>query len=120
MIDACLLGWEIEKVFSVTLNNVTADDVAVGFVRKRVNGWKGSVLNRDYIHMRRDADILNLIVNEGLKSMHESIAAIRNSVRYIRASPVRLQKFMGYVEREKIDCKGSLVLDVPIRWNSPS
>lgn len=50
--------------------------------------------------------------------MHDSIAAIRNSVRYIRSSPARLQNFRECVEREKISYKGGLVLDVPTRWNS--
>ncbi|XP_074328028.1 zinc finger BED domain-containing protein RICESLEEPER 2-like [Apium graveolens] len=50
--------------------------------------------------------------------MHDSIAAIRTSVRYIRSSPSRLQKFRSCVEKEKIDYKGGLVLDVQTRWNS--
>lgn len=50
--------------------------------------------------------------------MHDSIAAIRNSVRYIRSSASRLQKFRSCVEKEKIEYKGGLVLDVHTRWNS--
>ena len=77
-----------------------------------------SVLDGEFIHLRCGTHILNLIVGDGLKDLHDSIAAIRNSVRYIRSSPSRLQKFNACVEREKIDYKGGLVLDVPTRWNS--
>ncbi|KAK1401304.1 hypothetical protein POM88_000909 [Heracleum sosnowskyi] len=67
---------------------------------------------------RCGAHIVNLIVNDGLTKLHDSIAAIRNSVRYIRSSPARLQKFKACVEKEKIDYKGGLILDVLTRWNS--
>ncbi|KAL8113391.1 hypothetical protein AgCh_020640 [Apium graveolens] len=118
VIEACLLDWGVEKVFTVTVDNATANDGAVGFVKRRVNAWKGSVLDGEFMHVRCGAHILNLIVNDGLKELHDSIAAIRNSVRYIRSSPVRLLKFKGCAEREKIDYKGGLVLDVTMRWNS--
>lgn len=118
VIEACLLGWKLEKIFSVTLDNATANDVAVNFVKRRVNGWKGSVLDGEYLHVRCGAHIVNLIVTKGLEKMHDSIAAIRNSVRYIRSSPARLQKFKACVERERINYKGGLVLDVSTRWNS--
>ena len=64
------------------------------------------------------AHILNLVVSDGLKKLHSSIVAVRNAVRYVRSTPVRLQKFKMCIEREKINYKGSLVLDVPTRWNS--
>ena len=64
------------------------------------------------------AHILNLVVSNGLKKLHSSIVAVRNAVSYVRSSSVRLQTFKMCVEREKINYKGSLVLDVPTRWNS--
>ncbi|GKV13314.1 hypothetical protein SLEP1_g24341 [Rubroshorea leprosula] len=68
--------------------------------------------------MRCCAHILNLIVNEGLKNLHDSILKIRNAIRYVRASPSRMQRFKGCVEREKIQCKSLVCLDVSTRWNS--
>uniref|UniRef100_A0A803QDT8 Uncharacterized protein n=1 Tax=Cannabis sativa TaxID=3483 RepID=A0A803QDT8_CANSA len=118
MIESCLLSWGIEKVFAVTVDNASANDVAVSLVKRRVNAWKESVLDGDFMHFRCCAHIVNLIVTEGLKYLHDSIAAIRNVVRYIRSSPARLGKFKACAEREKIDYKGGLILDVPTRWNS--
>ena len=90
VIEACLLGWGIENVISITVDNASANDVAVAFVKRRVNAWNGSILDGEHMHLRCCAHIVNLIVNEGLKEMHNSIAAIRNCVRYIRSSPSRL------------------------------
>ncbi|KAK1394229.1 zinc finger BED domain-containing protein RICESLEEPER 2-like [Heracleum sosnowskyi] len=117
-IETCLLSWGIEKVFTVTLDNASSNKEVVAFVRRRVNAWKGDVLGGENMHMKCGAHIVNLIVNDGLKEMHDSIAAIRNSVRYIRSSPARLQKFKICAEKEKIEYKGGLVLDVQTRWNS--
>ena len=89
----CLFGWGIEKVFTVTLDNASTNKEAVAFVRRRVNAWKRAILGGENMHMRCGAQIVNLIINKGLKDMHDCIAAIRNSVRYIRPSPARLQKF---------------------------
>ncbi|KAM6557017.1 hypothetical protein CsatB_004036 [Cannabis sativa] len=113
----------IEKVFAVTVDNASANDVVVSLVKRRINAWKGSILDGDFMHFRCCAHIVNLIVNEGLKYLHDSIAAIRNVVRGLkrgryRSSPARLGKFKACAEREKIDYKGGLILDVPTRWNS--
>uniref|UniRef100_A0A2N9EDS0 hAT-like transposase RNase-H fold domain-containing protein n=1 Tax=Fagus sylvatica TaxID=28930 RepID=A0A2N9EDS0_FAGSY len=42
-----------------------------------------------FLHMRCCAHILNLIVQDGLKDIHESIAKVRNAVRYAKSSPKR-------------------------------
>ena len=70
------------------------------------------------MHMRCYAHILNLIVQSGLKSIHESIAKVRNAVQYVRASPARFEKLQEYVDKEIIKAKCLLSLDVSTRWNS--
>ena len=64
------------------------------------------------------AHILNLIVRDGLTMVRESIARIRNVVRYVRSSPMRANTFKSCIEGEKITYKGSVILDVATRWNS--
>ncbi|KAL5571370.1 hypothetical protein UlMin_020967 [Ulmus minor] len=105
LIESCLQTWGIEKVYTITLDNASANDVAVGILKRRVNGWNGTVLDGDYMHVRCAAHIINLIVESGLKEMHKSICAIRNAVRYIRLSTSRLEKFAMCVLKEKIDFK---------------
>ena len=118
LIEHCMHGWGIEKVLTVTMENATTNDVAINVLKRRVNGWNGVVLDGEFMHQRCIAHIVNLIVTEGLKEINGSIVAIRNVMKYVKSSPVRLQKFKVYVEREKIDYKGLLILNVPTRWNS--
>ena len=73
----------IENVFTITVDNVTANDIVDSILKRRVNGWEWSVLNGEYMHVRCCAHILNLIVSDCLKELHHSISAIRAAVRYI-------------------------------------
>ncbi|KAF7838915.1 zinc finger BED domain-containing protein RICESLEEPER 2-like [Senna tora] len=89
-----------------------------GLSEKRVKNWNGLVCDGDYLHVRCCAHILNLVVNDGLKDLHNSISAIRNAVRYVSSSPARLQRFKDLVQKEKIDCKALVCLNIVTRWNS--
>ncbi|KAI3454733.1 hypothetical protein Pfo_011396 [Paulownia fortunei] len=97
-IEECLIYWGINKILTIT--------------------WKDVILNNDYMHIRCCAHIINLIVKEGLEKQNEVIMRVRNTVKYIRSSPVRLKAFKKCVEKEKINSKSLVCLDVETRWNS--
>ena len=70
------------------------------------------------MHIRYVAYILNLIVHDGLKDVSNSVKKVRDVVRYIRNSPMRLRKFKEYAELVGIESNACINLDVPTRWNS--
>ncbi|XP_027768504.1 zinc finger BED domain-containing protein DAYSLEEPER-like [Solanum pennellii] len=77
----CLKEWNIDKkVFSITLDNVTA--------------------------------------NDRLKAATNSLIAIRESVKHVRGSDGRMQKFEQCVKQVGIETNLGLRLDVVTRWNS--
>ncbi|KAK5838261.1 zinc finger BED domain-containing protein RICESLEEPER 2-like [Gossypium arboreum] len=118
VIEKCLLNWGIDKLFTVTVDNASSNDVVIGYLRKIFNPRWGLVQNGKYLHMRCMAHIVNLIVVEGLKEMNKFVERVRGAARYVRQSPARLQKFKECVVVEKIECKKMLCLDVCTRWNS--
>lgn len=74
-------------------------------------------MKSNHIHIRCVAHILNLIVNDGLQDIDDSINHVRAVIKFVRQSPTRHQKFKECVLIEKIESKG-LLCYVPTRWNS--
>ena len=112
-VESCLLKWGIDRLFTITAENASSNDVAVDYVKKKTKERDGSILGDEFMHMHCCAHILNLIVQSGLKSIHKSIA--KNAVQYVRGSPARFEKFQECVKNEKIKDKCLLSLDVPTR-----
>ena len=96
-----LLDWGIENIFTVTLDNATANSVAIKHLKARINDWKGVILENNILHVRYNAHILILIVKEGLSEQNESISRVRLAVKYVN--------FKSYVEKIKLDTRGFLV-----------
>ncbi|TXG66426.1 hypothetical protein EZV62_007701 [Acer yangbiense] len=49
IIEACLLDWGIERVFTITVDNASANDVAVKYVKRKLSNWvtDGIILEED-------------------------------------------------------------------------
>ncbi|KAG8649371.1 hypothetical protein MANES_08G086122v8 [Manihot esculenta] len=107
-VESCLLNWGIKRVFTVTVDNTSSNDVAVTYLKKKINGWGFGILNCKYLHMRCIAHIINLVVVNGLKENIEVVKRVREAVRY----------FKSCCEMEGIQSKYHLSLDVSTRWNS--
>ncbi|RZC67623.1 hypothetical protein C5167_011320 [Papaver somniferum] len=123
MLEECLLDWELPGVFTITLDNVSANDLAIDYLREdghlkeQVISSNG-VLNTKFMQVRCAAHVLALVVNAGLGEYHMDIKRVRAVVKHVMSSPARLSKFMDCAKQEKIDCRKGLVLDVDTRWNS--
>ncbi|XP_019196303.1 PREDICTED: zinc finger BED domain-containing protein RICESLEEPER 2-like [Ipomoea nil] len=117
-LENCLLEWGLRDVFSVTVDNASSNDTAMGFLKKKMVSWGSSTVRTKYLHMRCIAHILNLVVQDGLKDCDSSVKKVREVVRYVRNSPTRLKKFRDLADWLSIEQRSSLCLNVPTRWNS--
>lgn len=81
----CMVEWGIRRVFTIIVNNATANSTALeSFVDSfKLIGDDALVLNGDYMHVRCCAHIVNLVVKDGLHEFDASVAAVRNSVQYV-------------------------------------
>ncbi|PHT55519.1 hypothetical protein CQW23_04005 [Capsicum baccatum] len=114
-IKSCLLDWEIKNLFTVTFDNASANDVAITHLKQKIGDWKGVIMRNNFLHVRCNAHILNLIVKDGLSEQNESISRVRNIVKYVKSSSVIAASFKSYVEKVKLDTNGLLSLDVETR-----
>ncbi|KAK2651874.1 hypothetical protein Ddye_011730 [Dipteronia dyeriana] len=44
IVESCLLDWGIEKVFTITVDNASADKVAIDYVKRKMRNWNESKL----------------------------------------------------------------------------
>ncbi|XP_019241756.1 PREDICTED: zinc finger BED domain-containing protein RICESLEEPER 2-like [Nicotiana attenuata] len=115
----CLKEWGIDKkVFSITLDNATANDSLQNILKGHLRLQKSLLCDGEFFHVRCSAHILNLIVQEGLKAASDSLFSIRESVKYVKGSNGRKQKFEQCVKEVGIETNLGLRLDVSTRWNS--
>ena len=52
MVELCLREWGIDKIFTVTIDNASSDDVAIDYLRRKTKDREDSILSCEFIHMR--------------------------------------------------------------------
>ncbi|KAK8636160.1 hypothetical protein V6N13_004868 [Hibiscus sabdariffa] len=117
-LEKCIQDWGIERIFTISVDNASANTVGVEYLRKKLNHRNVCVANGKYMHTICVARVINLIMQEGVKHASVSVDRVRAAARYIRASPSRIKKFYKCAEEEMIETKAHLCLYVPTRWNS--
>nr|GEU94013.1 hypothetical protein [Tanacetum cinerariifolium] len=85
---SCLVkSWGIEKkLFTITLDNASANDCCVDLLKNQFRLMKSLVYDGTLFHLKCCAHILNLIVQDGLKKIDEAVDKIRVSVKCIKGS----------------------------------
>ncbi|XP_062105539.1 zinc finger BED domain-containing protein RICESLEEPER 2-like [Humulus lupulus] len=115
-IELCLLEWGISKLFTITVDNASSNDVSIRYLRRKFKEKeKGLILDGKFLHVRCCAHIVNLIVTEGLKEKHGSIAAIRN------VAFDRMQSYVNYMKYfDEVDKDGKLKEGPPtdVDWDN--
>lgn len=80
MVEKCLVFWGISKVFTITVDNASSNDLAIKYLKRKLTSWGTSVLDAEFLHMRCGAHILGLIVRDGLKDEHHTVLKVRCQV----------------------------------------
>ncbi|XP_019185292.1 PREDICTED: zinc finger BED domain-containing protein RICESLEEPER 1-like [Ipomoea nil] len=118
-LENCLIDWGITKVFTITVDNASANDSALRIFKTKVRCWREDplILGGEFLHVCCCAHILILIVKDGLAVVGNSVVSVRNAVKYVRSSNCRFQAFQIRAEQDNLS-RGSLILDCNTRWNS--
>ncbi|CAJ2678656.1 unnamed protein product [Trifolium pratense] len=115
-----LSDWGIEKkVFSITLDNASANDSMQNFLKEHLGISNSLLLKGEYFHIRCSAHVLNLIVQDGLKTISDALHKIRQSITYVRVTESRTLAFFECAKNiGDIDTAIGLRTDCVTRWNS--
>ncbi|WVZ62887.1 hypothetical protein U9M48_012579 [Paspalum notatum var. saurae] len=116
-----MVKWYVEKrLFALTLDNASANEVAVRDIITdlNVNGNASLVCDGIFFHVRCACHILNLVARDGLSIIAPTIDNIRALVLAVKGSPLQWEELMKRATECGLDTSKGLSLDVATRWNS--
>ncbi|XP_017190530.1 zinc finger BED domain-containing protein RICESLEEPER 2-like [Malus domestica] len=117
-LEVCLNNWGIDNVFSITVDNGSANDTAIAYMKRRLKSNGTLLLDRTPLHMRCACHILNLTVKDGMTELSLEIEGIRNCVKFIHSSPTKLETFREYCILMRFDKMLNILFDVVTRSNA--
>ena len=104
----------LNKVFSVTLDNASANNKAMDKLKPVLKEYLGSDL---FLHQRCACHIINLIVKEALVAVSALIDAFRTAISWINSSNIRVAAYKSYCMASGTRPR-KFALDMDVRWNS--
>jgi hypothetical protein len=114
-----IVDWNLDrKLIALTLDNASANDKCVEGVVSKLNKISPLVCDGIFFHVRCMNHILNLVAQDGLKTIASAIANIRNTVAIVKNSTLQYEYFKKCASECNLNEKTELMLDVPTRWNS--
>ncbi|KAL4587636.1 hypothetical protein LXL04_000508 [Taraxacum kok-saghyz] len=118
VVETCLIEWGIENILTISVDNASANDVAIEFLKKNFQNSNKCLLNGKWTHIRCVAHVLNLVVQDGVKKVGSAVENVRWACRWIRQAPSRIDKFAKFSKLVTNGTTKHLTRDVSTRWNS--
>ncbi|KAL6606763.1 hypothetical protein ACP70R_042416 [Stipagrostis hirtigluma subsp. patula] len=108
-----LVKWYVEKkMFSVTLDNASANEVAVKDLIVELKKHSNLICDGLFFHVRCAHHILNLVVKDGMRVISAATSKIRAFIVAIKGSTQQWEEFLKCATECRLDTKASLSLDV--------
>ncbi|CAO2199873.1 unnamed protein product [Urochloa humidicola] len=102
-----------DKIFSVTLDNASANTKAIEKLSPLLSGYIGSV----FLHQRCACHIINLIVKAGLDMFKPMLVAFRSAISFLNSSNQRIAAYKSYCLAVGVRPR-KFGLDMDVRWNA--
>lgn len=120
VISISLSEWNMkDKLFTITLdNNCSSHDIYSANLRDHLSNKNTLMLKGQLFVVRCYANILNVVAQDVIASIHGIIYNIRESVKFVKASPTREEKFAEISLQLEIPSTKSLSLDITTQWNT--
>ncbi|KAK3024716.1 hypothetical protein RJ639_043076 [Escallonia herrerae] len=61
---------------TMTVDNASSNDGTINYLKSKTYGWKSTIMDNEFIHMKCGAHITNLIVSDGMKEVNDYILKI--------------------------------------------
>ncbi|XP_064955920.1 zinc finger BED domain-containing protein RICESLEEPER 2-like [Musa acuminata AAA Group] len=119
-ISVSLSDWNMKsRLFTITLDNTcSSHDIYSANLRDHLSNKNMLMLKGQLFVVRCYANILNVIAGDVIASIHGIIYNIRESIKFVKASPAREEKFAEIALQLEILSTKALSLDVTTQWNT--
>ncbi|KAK3149446.1 hypothetical protein QOZ80_3AG0217480 [Eleusine coracana subsp. coracana] len=119
-ISLSLSDWNMkDKLFTITLDNeCSSHDIYSANLRDHLSNKNNLMLKGQMFVVRCYAHILNAVAQDVIASIHGVVYNIRESIKFIKASPNREEKFAEIALQLEIPSTKTLCLDVTTQWNT--
>jgi len=119
-ISMTLSDWNMkDKLFTITLDNdCSSHDIYSANLRDYLSNKNNLMLKGQLFVVRCYAHILNVVAQDVIASIHGVIYNIRESIKFIKASSAREEKFAEIALQLEIPSTKTLCLDVTTQWNT--
>ncbi|CAA7404311.1 unnamed protein product [Spirodela intermedia] len=121
VIGFSLSDWSLTtKLFTITLDNYcSSHDIYSANLRDHLSSKNTLVLKGQLFVVRCYAHILSVIAQDLLASIHGVVYSVRESLKYVKATPEREQRFAEVHRRlGGASAAAELRLDVQSRWDT--
>jgi len=115
-----LSEWNMKaKLFTITLdNNCSSHDIYKANLRDHLSNKNMLMLKGQLFVVRCYANILNVVAQDVIASIHGIIYNIRESVKFVKASPGHEDKSSEIAFQLEIPSTKNLTLDVAMQWDT--
>lgn len=70
---------------TVSVDNASSNNTTLGYLKNRFREDNKKIMGHECLHVRYVAHILNLVVTNGLKDVHNSVAKDIIAMRFVRS-----------------------------------
>ncbi|KAL0315589.1 UNVERIFIED_CONTAM: Zinc finger BED domain-containing protein DAYSLEEPER [Sesamum radiatum] len=117
-VAACLSDWSMDgKLFSVTINQPLSD-ASVDNLRALLSVKNPLVLDGQLLVGNCLARSLSSIVQDALASVEGIVKKVRDSVKYVKTSESREEKFIELKQQLQVPSSKNLAIDDQTQWNT--
>ncbi|CAO2185189.1 unnamed protein product [Urochloa humidicola] len=119
-ISMSLSDWNMkDRLFTITLDNeCSSHDIYSANLRDHLSNKNNLMLKGQLFVVRCYAHILNAVALDVIASIHGVVYSIRESIKFIKASSAREEKFAEIALQLEIPSTKTLCLDVTTQWNT--
>lgn len=119
-ISLSLSDWNMkDRLFTITLDNdCSSHDIYSANLRDHLSNKHTLMLKGQLFVVRCYAHILNVVAQDVIASIHGIIYNIRESIKFVKASISREEKFAEISLQLEIPSTKSLSLDMATQWNT--